>query len=326
MGIMLAPAGAGITAFGGGEGGSFDEIGCFAGCHSGMVNQPYAPTADTITSHPYFGDDGLGEDEILHYLLDTRHEGDRRNPDGAWASIDGTYSSEASLAAGNFLDLLQFRAARSAPMYGASNDYILQFRMSGKGGRNYWFSNSPASQGDDADELTYDEAAHVWRDAEGAAISFSAYSWMYDESKTGFHALPAEALDSSTGDFTLAWSEVAPLIIQGPERNAVPLDQSVIEEGDFLPRRLLQYGTETRGRTNTFSMWQPHTQTWDVTFRRPLSGSASDLDLSSILDGGTITMAFGVFDDHSVNRYHHVSFPVSVGTAEGVDVRAVDNR
>ena len=324
--VMMAPEGADIHAFGD-EGPTFDEAGCFAACHSGLRNMPELPTAEEVQQNDYLGDDGLGRSDIRHYLLGTRDAEDRYDADGAWASIDGDYDAQADRDAENFLDLWQYRGARSAAMYGASNDYVMEYRHSGEGGDNYWFNQDPSDQADDADELSYDSDAHVWRNSDGDEVDVADYAWMYDVSKTGFHAIPAGAIDPETKSITSAWAGVYPLITQGPERNAVPLDASVIPEGAMLTRRVLRYGTDVRGDTNAFSIWQPLTNTYTVIFRSPIDGSAdSDLDLTGLHDGDSVTAGFAVFDDHSSNRFHHVSLEKTIGTEDGVDIRARDNR
>ncbi len=281
MAVMMAPEGSEIYAFGDDEGASFDEIGCFAACHSSMRNMSKLPDAAEVA---------------------------------------------AARADGRFLDLWQYRAPRSATMYGASNDYIMEYRHSGQGGVNYWFSQDPADQAEDAHELFYDSVDHVWRDGNSEVVNLGDYAWMYDVSKTGFHALPTGAVDPDEREVAAAWSQAYPLITQGPERNALPLDPNLISQGDMLPRRVLRYGTEVRGATNAFSIWQPLTNTYTVIFRSPIDGSESDLDLSGLHQGQAVTAGFGVFDAHSSNRFHHVSFPVSIGTDSEADIVARDNR
>ncbi len=321
LAVMLAPEGREIRAFGE-EGPSFDEIGCAVGCHGSMRNMPEAPAGDAVAAHPYLGDEGLGEDDIRHYLLHTRSADERYRADGAWDAIDADYDAEQDRADKAFLDLWQYRGARSAAMYGASNDYVMEYRFSGRGGVNYWFNQDPSSQADDADELVYDRDAHVWRNANGDEVDVSDYAWMYDITDTGFHALPPEAVDEQSGEISAMWARNYPLITQGPDRNAIPLEESLIGEGELVTRRTLRYATDVRGRTHAFSRWHPLTDTYTVVLRRPHSGTDSDHDTSVLLDGQNLTIAIAVFDDHSSSRFHHISFPLSVGVGDDADLRA----
>lgn len=319
--VMLAPEGEGIRAFGD-EGPSFDEIGCAVGCHASMRNMPELPDAEEVAAHPYLGDEGLGENDIRHYLLHTRDAEDRYRPDGAWASIGADFDAEAQRDAGNHLDLWQYRGARSAPMYGASNDYVMEYRHSGAGGDNYWFNQDPSAQADDADQLSYDSDDHLWRNAGGDAVDVADYAWMYDIAETGFHALPAEAIDDESREISAQWAQKYPLITQGPDRNALPLQEELIGDGELITRRALRYATDTRGRTHAFSRWHSLTNTYTVIFRSPLEGAASDLDHSILQEGRNLTIAVAIFDDHSSNRFHHISFPLTVGPGDDADLRA----
>ncbi|MBI2916731.1 MAG: hypothetical protein HYY01_01950 [Chloroflexi bacterium] len=322
--VMMAPRGADIRAFGT-TGGTFDQVGCFVACHSSLRAMPAAPSSADVKAHPYLGDAGIKQSDLRHYLLRTRDRQD--GADGNWGDIGTGYNQAADLAAGKFLDLWQFRAARSARMFGASNDFVLDYRNSGKGGDNYWFDQDPAvAQPDTCKRAYYDATGQVWRDRDGSVVGVATCRWMYDKSLTGFHAIPGGAVAKDDKEWALDWTLAYPLITQGPERNAVPLNMAVIKEGNLLPRQALRYGTNVRGRTSAFSRWSPLTNNWTVTFRRPLAGAASDLDLTSIKTGGLLTMGFSVFDNYSTGRYHFITFPVTVGKDPSATIWAQDNR
>ena len=325
LAVKIAPEGQDIRAFGD-EGPTFDEVGCAVGCHASLRNMPEKPDAGDVQAHDYLGDDGLGRSDLRHYLLHTRDEQHRFDADGAWAAIDADYDAAADREDEQFLDLWQYRGARSAPMYGASNDYVMEYRHSGEGGDNYWFNQDPSTQGDDADELDYDADDHIWRDGDGDQIDVADYAWMYDSDDTGFHALPSDAIDEEQREITADFAADYPLITQGPDRNAVPLDPEVIDDGDLLTRRVLRYGTDLRARTNAFSRWDPETNRYTVVFRSPLQGAESDLDARALHDGDNLTAAIAVFDDHSSNRFHHISFPMTIGPDDDADVEARDLR
>ncbi len=324
--VMLAPKDQGIYAFGDDEGPSFDDIGCAVGCHASMRNMPEKPDAQQVADHGYLGDAGLGNDDVRHYLLDSRHDDARLDADGAWAAIDTDYDAEQSRQDGRFLDLWQYRAARSAAMYGASNDYVMEYRHSGATGDNYWFNQSPSDQADDAHELHFDDQNHQWLNANDEPVDVSDYAWMYDAHITGFHALHTDAIDEQSRDIKASWAARTPLIAEGPDRNAVPLDQEVLDDGDLITRRVLRHASGTRARVHAFSHWQPLTQRYTVTLRRPLTPDDGDHDLQPLLNGHPVTAGFAVFDDHASNRYHHITFPQSIGPDNDADIRARDLR
>lgn len=348
--VMLTPHSIGeeIKAFGN-EGMTFNQAGCFVACHASMREMPERPSSEEVSDDPWLGSDELGRTDIRHYLLHTRdvNEFADATKDGNWKTDDVGYDQSQQIADfqnQNFIDLWQFRGARSAPMYGASNDAVLEYRHSGLAhtnrGDNYWFNQDPtADQPENVDELWYDDTDHHWKDANDDPVNVANYIWMYDEEITGFYAIPGDAIDDDVGELVLAWTIAYPLITRGPDRTAVPLDMDVIDEGDMLPRRILREGTGIRGALHTFSLWDPQDNTWTVTFRRPLNTTeacdhgdygdwCSDLDIRAAdlkSDGQGITMAFAIFDDHSSNRYHHVSLPVLVKDHDDADIKAKDN-
>lgn len=350
--VMLAPKDVGeeIKAFGN-EGMSLNQAGCWVSCHSGMRQMPERPDASEVQDDPWLGSDNLDRTDIRKYLLETRdvEEFAEANAEGNWRT-DGLGYDASDQQAGfenqNFKDLWQFRANRSASMYGASNDAVMDYRHSGLAdqnqGNNYWFTQDPAGeQPDDWDELEYDEGNHVWVDAQGDEVNVADYIWMYDADEAGFeaNALPADAIDEEEGQFELTYTLDYPLLTQGPDRNAEPLDMEAIDEGDRIPRRVLREGTGIRGELSTFSSWDDANNEWTVTFRKPLNENlcdhgdygdwCSDLEVTSddlAEDGQGVTINFAIFDDHSSNRYHHVSFPFTIQDHEDADIIAQDNR
>lgn len=348
--VMLAPydIAAEIKAFGI-AGVDFNQAGCFVACHSSMQpDMPEAPTANEVSADPWLGDAGLGRDDIRHYILHTRglESIDDATPDGNWKTDDIGYDQAqqiADLQAQKFLDLIQWRGGRSAAMFGTSNDAVLEYRHSGLAdqnrGDNVWFNQNPAAdQPDNVDDIYYDDQDHLWKDADDNPIDVTQYSWMYDESVTSFHAIPGEAITEDR-EIALAWTVAYPLVLLGPDRNAVPLDMDNINEGDLLPRRALRGGTGIRGAVNAFSMWNPDDDTWTLTLRRPLNKEepcdhddfgdyCSDLFITAadLQQGGQgVTMAIGLYDDHTQNRMHHVSFPVVMLDDPDADIIAYDN-
>lgn len=345
--VMLAPknVGATIKAFGS-EGVNFNQAGCFVACHSSLRYMPEAPASASVQADPWLGPGGLNVTDLRHYLLHTRNVNAfaDANSSGNWQTTLGAYDANKQKGDFNnqkFLDLWMHRAARSAAMYCGSNDAVLEYRHSGQAntnrGDNAWFDQNLTTslQPANVNELVYDTTEHVWKDASSAAVNVSAYKWMYDSSKTGYYSVPATAIEAGTGELSLNWTIKFPLIAQGPDRNAIPLDSTKISEGNVLPRQVLRKGSGIRGSLSTFSKWEQSTGKWTVIFRRKLNAAKCDHgsygDYCSDLDikaddlksaGQGLTLAFGIFDDHSTARFHYVSFPFTLQDKSGADIKA----
>jgi hypothetical protein len=348
--VMLAPTSVGeeIKSFGD-VGMNFNQAGCFVACHSSMRYMPEAPASSAVQADPWLGTGGLKVSDIRHYLLHTRGVksfADANNV-GNWQTTANSYDAtkqKADLNNEKFIDLWQLRGARSAPMYGSSNDAVLDYRHSGiaekNRGDNYWFDQNPAgTQPPNAGELWYDTINHIWKDLANTPINVASYIWMYDSLKTGFYAVPPEAVVIVAGELNLDWTIQYPLITQGADMNAILLDNSKINSGDILPRQVLRRGTGIRGAAlNTFSKWDAATGKWIVIFRRKLNQiqcdqadygtHCSDLTIKKedlMSSGQGVTIAFAVFDDHSTARFHHVTFPYTLQDKVGADIRPFNN-
>jgi hypothetical protein len=133
-------------------------------------------------------------------------------------------------------------------------------------------------------------------------------SYMYDASVTGFNAIPEDQFEEMLLEF--------PLI---PGVNAVPFDPDVeFREGDILPRRVLRDPDGSRADILAHARWE--NGRWTVVMRRKLdTGNPEDVQL---IPRSTYTIGIAVFDDHVSNRYHHVSFPVTIGLGVSADIVA----
>ena len=350
LGIQLAPKNLGdnIKAFGN-EGMSFTQGGCFIACHSSMREMTNEPTSAQVQADPWLGPSGLNVTDVRHYLLHTRAVNTFADAtaNGNWQTITSGYNKtqqSADMNDGKFIDLIQYRAARSAAMYGASNDAILEYRHSGTAntnqGDNFWFDQNPnTAQPANVNELWYDGSDHQWKDAANSIINVSGYRWMYDSLITGFWALPASAVNATTREYEYDWTLKFPLIARGPDRNAVPFNAAKVQENERLPRPVLRAGTGIRGAVNAFSQWDSTSNKWTVTIRRPLNKTGKcdhgnfgtycsdhDIRLADLQSGGqVITIGFAIFDDQEEVRYHHVSFAYHLGSGSGADIVAFDN-
>lgn len=348
LGIQLAPKtiGDSIKAFGN-AGMSFTQGGCFIACHSSMREMSKEPTSSQVQADPWLGTAGLNSTDVRHYLLHTRGVNAFADADSAgnWPSNGYNQTQQtADFNSGKFIDLIQYRAARSGPMYNCTNDAILDYRHSGKantnGGDNTYFDQNPVTaQPANWDSLWYDTSTHEWKNPQGTAINVSGYDWMYDSTITGFWALPDNAVNPTTREYEYDWTLKFPLITRGPDRNAVPLDINKIQENERVPRAILRKGSGIRGAANAFSQWDSTTSRWTVIIRRPLNKTAKcdhgsfgtycsdhDIRLADLQSGGQgITIGFAVFDNYEETRYHQVSFTYLMSASTSADIVATDN-
>jgi hypothetical protein len=147
---------------------TFSQAGCFITCHNSMRAMPREPSTQALNAHPFWGEKGRRVGDIRKYLLLTRTGQDDA---GAWDKVKSAGELETLKKAGKFLDLWQWRAARSNPMGFAGDDYVLEYRLSDAGKNPFTTPAKPA--------------------------------WMYDASKTGFAAIPEADLTKMLDKFPL---------------------------------------------------------------------------------------------------------------------------
>ena len=259
----------------------FAQQGCWLTCHDGMRDTRNQVVGDPVKKHQIFGDAGLKESDIRKYLASTRTD--------AAASWDKTKSREEidkGKAAGEFLDLMQWRAARSGPVGMADDGYVLEYR-------NFDEGKNPFSWNIDRKTMT---PLH-----------------MFDAAKVGAKALRAEDIGNAA---------MPAAIIR--ETNAVPFDPNAgWKEGDILPGRLLSRSDAKGSAADNdaaFGTWKDGTYT--LAWRRKLdSGHPADDKIMKV--GGKYTVGFAVHDDNVTTRFHHVSFPLTLGIGVDADIKAV---
>jgi hypothetical protein len=259
----------------------FAQQGCWLTCHDGMRDTRNQVVGDPVKKHPILGDGGLKESDIRKYLGSTRTD--------AAAGWDKTKSREEIdkiKAAGEFLDLMQWRAARSGPVGMADDGYVLEYR-------NFDEGKNPFSWNIDRKTMT---PLH-----------------MFDAAKVGAKELRAEDIGNA--------AKPAAII---KETNAVPFDPNAgWKEGDILPGRLLSR-TNAKGSAAdndaAFGTWKDGTYT--LVWRRKLdSGHPADDKIMKV--GGKYTVGLAVHDDNVTTRFHHVSFPLTLGIGVDADIKAV---
>jgi hypothetical protein len=151
-----------------GAGATFSQVGCWMTCHNSMRAMPRDVPRKAIEPHPYWGAKGRRVGDIRKYLLITRTAQDDA---GAWDKVKPEADLNKLKTAGKYLDLWQWRAARSNAVGYASDDWVFEYR-NGDAGRSPFFS-TPKPQ------------------------------FMYDEKITGFRAIPESQLQARMGQAAL---------------------------------------------------------------------------------------------------------------------------
>lgn len=147
---------------------TFSQVGCWMTCHNSMRAMSQDVPRKAIDPHPYWGEKGRRVGDIRKYLLITRTGQDDA---GAWDKVKPAAEIAKLKSAGKYLDLWQWRAARSNAVGYASDDWVLEYR-NGDAGQSPFF-NPPKPQ------------------------------FMYDEKLTGFRAIPESQLRARLGQSAL---------------------------------------------------------------------------------------------------------------------------
>lgn len=209
--------------------------------------------------------------------------------DDANASWDRTKPAEviAELkAAGAFLELMQWRAQRSSPVSMADDGYVLEYRLSDTG------------VGPFASNL--DRETMIPR-------------YMFDAARAGFRSLTLEQVVGRSEPFALI-----------REDNAAPFDPDAgWQAGDMLPSRVLsRTGAQGSAADNrdVIGVWEQGT--WTVVWARALD-TGYPADDKPLRPGQRYSVSFSVHDDNVTSRFHHVSFPLTLGIGVDADITAI---
>ncbi len=258
----------------------FAEQGCWLSCHTGMRDMPEEPSRDEIAANPVLGSEGLNKHDIRKYLPASRTD--------EMASWDATKTAEeiaALKAHGGFVDLMQWRAARSAIVDMADDGYVLEYRLSDAG-------KGPYSWNVDRKTMTP--------------------KYMFDASKVGVKAITVDDVGDPSKPYALV-----------REANAAPYDPDAgWQEGDVLPGRLVSRA-DAKGSAadndQVTSEWNEGV--WTVVFTRKLNTGHPEND--KILEKGkSYNFGFSVHDDNVTTRFHFVGFPRSIGFGADGDIQA----
>ena len=258
----------------------FAAQGCWLTCHTGMRDMGDEPTKDEIAANPILGAGGLKKKDIRKYLPLSRTDD--------MSSWDATRLAEeiaALKAEGQFVDLMQWRAARSAPVGMTDDGYVLEYRLFDAG-------KKPFSWNLDKKTMTP--------------------KFMFDPSKVGMKAITVADIGDPTKPYAII-----------KEQNAVPYDPDAgWKEGDVLPGRLLtRTGTSGSAADNSEVTSEWKDGMWTVVWARPLDTGHPEDD-KAIEDGKAYSFGFAVHDDNVTTRFHFVGFPLSIGFGTEGDIQA----
>ena len=247
----------------------FAEQGCWLTCHDGMRDTPDVASADAVKAHALLGG-VLKKSDVPKFLPSTRN-GD----DAAWNETKSADEIAKLKKDGQFVDLMQWRAARANAVGMADDGYVLEYRLFDEG-KNMYGSNVGA------DKLP---------------------RFMYDASKVGVKAVTEK---------TLRDPKMPHMLVKG--ENAVPFDANAgWKAGDMVPEVVLGRADATGSAADNANIkgeWKDGM--WTVVWARPLdTGHPGD---DKILEVGKVyTVGLAVHDDNITTRGHHVSFPLTLG-------------
>jgi hypothetical protein len=137
--------------------------------------------------------------------------------------------------------------------------------------------------------------------------------YMFDSAKVGFKSLT----EADVGDPSKPQALIK-------EENAVAYDPNAgWQAGDVLPGRLVsRTGAQGSAADNSAvkGVWKDGV--WTVEFTRKLdTGHPEDDKIMKV--GGVYTVGLAVHDDNVTTRFHHVSFPLTLGIGAKADITAV---
>jgi hypothetical protein len=265
---------------------AFANQGCYVACHADL-RYPFmyaAPTADQVKANAYHRE-VIRQTDTRKYVLESRRA--ERWWDVRWDQITAADADRiaALKAAGVFLDQWHWRAARGGPLGVADDMYVLDYRHGDEGASAF---------------------ATNW-DAESAQPRF-----MFDPARTGYAALRFEDVVEGRVPMDQAY-------YLGPETMTEFDPRRPWQEGDAIPRRFLLRPTGSRGVIAARADWADGW--WTVQLRRALDTGQSDD--KAFREFRVYDVAFAFFTDATGNRFHHVTFPITLGIGQPAGLEAV---
>ncbi len=260
---------------------SFKEQGCWLTCHTGMRDMPDVASKAQVQAHPILGKGGLKKSDVRKFLPLSRTDGN-----ASWDKVKPAREIAELKALGKFVDLMQWRAARSNPVGMADDGYVLQYRLFDAGKKMFSWN---------VDKKTMTP------------------KFMFDAAKAGSKALTMADIDDMSKPHAII-----------KEQNAVPYDPDAgWKKGDVLPGRLLtRTGVKGSAGDNTGAKGVWKDGVWTLVFTRKLDTGHPEDD-KILKEGGVYTIGLAIHDDNVTTRFHHVGFPLSLGVGTKADIQAV---
>ena len=257
----------------------FAEQGCWLTCHNGMRDMPGQPKKAEVQALPLLGQQ-MKKSDIRKYL-----PASRTDDAASWDKARSTEEIAGLKAAGAFLDLMQWRAARSNPVGMADDGYVLEYRLFDEG-------KNPFS----------------WNVDRKTMIP----KFMFDESKTGMKGLTVGDVGKPGKPFAVV-----------RESNAVAYDANAgWKKDDVLPGRMVSRGGAKGSAADNNQVqgaWKDGV--WTVVWTRPLD-TGHPADDKILKEGGVYTIGCGIHDDNVTTRFHFVAFPGTLGLGAKADIKA----
>ncbi len=258
----------------------FAEQGCWLSCHSGMRDMPNMVTKDQVKGHPLLGADGLKKSDVRKYLPASRSD-----EDASWDKVKSAEEIAKIKGSGGFVDLMQWRAARSNPVGMADDGYVLEYRLFDAGKKPFTWN---------VDRKTMTP------------------KYMLDAAKAGLKSLTVADIGNPSKPVAVI-----------REDNAVPYDPNAgWKKDDVLPGRLLSRADAKGSAADNNSvegLWEDGI--WTVVWTRKMDTGHPEDD-KILKEGKAYTFGFAVHDDNVTTRFHHVSFPLQIGFAAKGDIEA----
>ena len=259
---------------------NFKEQGCWLTCHTGMRDMPDMATKDQVQAHPILGKGGLKKKDVRKFLPLSRTD-----DNASWDKVKSTKETAELKALGKFVDLMQWRAARSNPVGMADDGYVLQYRLFDAGKKMFSWN---------VDKKTMTP------------------KFMFDAAKAGSKALTMADIDDKSKPHAII-----------KEQNAVPYDPNAgWKKGDVLPGRLLSTAVKGSAGDNTSAKGVWKDGVWTLEWARKLNTGHPEDD-KIMKEGGVYTIGLAIHDDNVTTRFHHVGFPLSLGLGAKADIEPV---
>ena len=208
----------------------------------------------------------------------------REDPDD-WRTVRSDDELAQLQEQGYFLDLWHWRAHRSNPIGWSDDQYVLDYRHGDDGEAPY------STNWDDETEQP---------------------QLMFDPDATGQHAMDWDRvldMDYGQDDYYYLSDEIA--VEFDPDHDW--------QEGDVIPRRLLSDPEGSRG--SIFAQGIAQNGQWSLELQRALD-TGNPLDDKALAHLGQYDIAFAVHKNATGSRWHHVSFPYTLGLGRSADIEA----